>query len=750
MDVARRRILAPAGGEQLRRLDSSLIESRLRPPQPRLRLVRRESVICRLEGSSAPLVVVAAPGGFGKTVALAQWVWSDTRAAAWLQADEADDDALHFLTYLVAALSDIVDIDCRVASWLQLAPPPVTTRILPAIAGAIAAAGPFLFVLDDIHLIGNSACWRMLNLVVDQAPPGAQVCLAGRVEPPLPLARLRAEGRLLELGPRELAFTSREIRQLFELQGVPADSATVAHLADVTDGWAAGLYLAALAGSEKQDPDWLAGLHGDRGDIARYLAAEVLDRESPEMRRFLLETSMLERLSPALCREVTENPSAGALLQRAARDNLFVAALDNADEWFRYHHLFAEFLNAQLALGDESELRALHARAAQWFESHGAPDEAIRHWLAAGDPSRAALIVCRAHADYSSRSRHETIRRWLDMFTDEQILADPALTIIAGNSTPMTGDSRSRGHRWLAAALRLDPGDSVMPGTNMPLRALHALFVGELALGGVSQMRRCGEEAVLLSRSGDLIVQAAAEVLLGQALWLVGDPVGAEPHLRAGEEAGAVSHCLMEITAIGLQALIFADGGRWNEARAKVAAGLARFADAELHWAPPHFPLLLAQVRVEAHDRGSDLKTLVAEVAEFTRYPEIGPFPVLLSETIVAEALVDAGDVEGAGRWVHEGLATLAAYLDSGDLGPRLLRLRRLLEERQLADPLTTAEHRLLELLPTELSEKEIARRLAVSPQTVHTHVAAVYHKLDVHGRSEAVEKARLLRLLDS
>ncbi len=750
MGVARRRMLELADGEQADRLALSLIESRFRPPLPRLRLVRRESVLFRLDNGSAPLIVIAAPGGFGKTITLAQWVRTEARPVAWLQADEADDDALLFLTYLASALDDIVEIDRRVWSWLRLAPPPVTTRILPAIAGAVAAAEPFLFVIDDVHLVSNPACWRMINLVIDQSPPGSQVCLAGRVEPLLPLARLRAEGRLLELGPRELAFTSREIDQLLALQGAPADSATVARLAELTDGWAAGLYLAVLAGSEVPGHDWLASIRGDRHGIARYLATEVLHRETPEMRRFLLQTSILERLSLGLCRVVTENPRAGELLQRAARDNLFVTALDDADEWFRYHHLFAEFLMAELARGNESEVRALHARAAAWFEAHGAPDEAVRHWLAAGDARRAGLIVCCAHADYSSRSRHETIRRWLEMFSDEQILADPALTIIAGNSTPMTGDSRPRARRWLTAALLLKPGDDVMPGTNMPLGALHAILVGELALGGVSQMRRCGEEAVLLSRSGDLTVQAAAEVLLGQALWLAGDSTRAEPHLRAGEEAGAVAHCLMQITAIGLQALSLADQGRWKEARAKMAAGLARFGDAGLRWAPPHFPLLLAQVRLEAHDRGPDVTGLVAEVADFIGYPEIGPFPVLTSQVMVAEALADCGDVDAAEPWVRDGLATLATYPDAGMLGGRLLRLRGLLEQRQLVEPLTTAERRILELLPSELSEKEIARRLLVSPETVHSHVAAVYRKLDVHVRSEAVEKARSLGLLGS
>ena len=525
----------------------------------------------------------------------------------------------------------------------------------------------------------------------------------------------------------------------------------MAHLAELTDGWAAGLYLAVLAGSEAPAHDWLASIRGDRHGIARYLATEVLHRETPEMRRFLLQTSILERLSPGLCRAVTENPRAGELLQRAARDNLFVTALDDADEWFRYHHLFADFLMAELARGDESEVRALHARAAAWFEAHGAPDEAVRHWLAAGDARRAGLIVCRAHADYSSRSRHETIRRWLEMFSDEQILADPALTIIAGNSTPMTGDTRPRARRWLAAALLLKPGDDVMPGTNMPLGALQAILVGELALGGVSQMRRCGEEAVLLSRSGDLTVQAAAEVLLGQALWLVGDASRAEPHLRAGEEAGAVAHCLMQITAIGLQALSLADQGRWKEARARTGkqaspGSATRGFDGVRPTSHCCWPRCGSRLTIEdpmSRDWSPKWPTSSAT-------PRSAVFPVLTCQVMVAEALADCGDVGAAERWVRDGLATLATYPDAGMLGERLLRLRGLLEQRQLAEPLTTAERRILEMLPSELSEKEIARRLLVSPETVHSHVAAVYRKLDVHVRSEAVEKARSLGLLGS
>ena len=402
-------------------------------------------------------MTVTTPGGFGKTIALSQWAESDPRPFAWLQADGADDDPVLFLAYVVAALGAVIDVDPMVAGWLQLAPPPVATRILPALSAAVNVAAPFVLVIDDTHLISNDVCWQIVDLLAQQLPPGAQLCLSGRVLPSLPLARLRAEGRLIELGPANLALDAEETADLLRLSGTSATAETASRLCDITDGWATGVYLAALAGQQAPTEEWLAGIHGNRREIARYLASEVLERQPPSLARFLLRTSILARLSPGVCRAVTGDRQAGMHLRTLARQSLFVSALDDADEWFRYHHLFAEFLQAELARSDEAEVATLHARAASWFESRGALDEAVRHWLAAGDVARAGHIVCRVHMDYAQHARHETTRRWLEMFTDEQILSDPALTITAGFVGPMTDDT-PRGRRWVAQALRAQSG----------------------------------------------------------------------------------------------------------------------------------------------------------------------------------------------------------------------------------------------------------------------------------------------------
>jgi LuxR family maltose regulon positive regulatory protein len=398
---------------------AGLIESRLRPPQTLLELVRRDTLLKRLSASTAPVVVISAPGGFGKTVSLAQWAGAEYLRFTWLQADEADNDPLLFLHYIIAALGDVADVDPQVANWLQLAPPPVQARILPALAAAARGAAPFVFVIDDVHLIAAEACWQIVGLLIEQLPPGAHLCLSGRASPPLPLARLRATGRLLELGPADLALSLREIHELLRLHGVQADDDTVASLERVTEGWAAGLYLAALAGPRLPSEEWLAGIRGDQREIADYLANEVLEQQPLDVAEFLLQTSILERLSPSLCRAVTGNEKAGNLLSAIAHNNLFVSALDDVDEWFRYHHLFAEFLQRELLRLNEAGAAGLHQRAAAWFEEHDQPEEAVRHWLAAGEPGPAGAIVCRSHMHYAHLARYETTRRWLDTFTDE-------------------------------------------------------------------------------------------------------------------------------------------------------------------------------------------------------------------------------------------------------------------------------------------------------------------------------------------
>lgn len=567
--------------------------------------------------------------------------------------------------------------------------------------------------------------------------------LESRLRPPQPLLE---PGRLLEIGPAELALSPVETRELLRLHGVAADAKTVACLERATEGWAAGVYLAALTGVQKPAAEWPAEIRGHQRDIARYLASEVLEQQSAEMARFLLQTSILERLSPGLCRALTGNENAGDLLRAVARNNLFVSALDDADEWFRYHHLFAEFLQAELARGDEAEAAALHGRAAAWFEAHDELEEAVRHWLAAGEPGRAGAIVCRAHMDYTRLARYETIHRWLDMFSDEQIFGDEALTLVAGWIGPVAGDS-PRGRRWISAALRVKVGDGLWPGADVSLRAMQAGLIAAHA-EGLTQMRENAEIAVALSECAPATERAAVAVFLGFACWLGGDSEAALRILREAEDEGAVGNVLAQNAAAGYQALILADAGRWAEARSLTLAGLQRFEEAGLTWGLTTLPTLVAQARLEAQEGDPAVAERVATIGTVIAQGIIPSHLALLAEVVVGELLAEHGDLAAATRWMRASFARLASTPDAGILRPRLLRLRDLLEQGRLLEPLTPAERRVLELLPTELSLGEIASRLEVSRETVRTHVKDIFRKLDVHSRNEAVTRARELALL--
>jgi LuxR family maltose regulon positive regulatory protein len=709
--------------------------------------VRREELLRRLSAAQAPLVVVAAPGGYGKTVTLSQWAADDGVPFAWLQADDADNDPLVFLQYLTAALDGVILVDPQVAEWLQLAAPPVQTRILPALAEAVAGAGSFVLVVDDVHLLVNEACWHVLGMLLGALPSGTHLCLSGRREPDLPLARLRAEGRVLELGPSDLALSLDEAQRLLGLNDVTADPDTVARLRQVTEGWPAGLSLAALAGAHASAQEALADVRGDRRDIARYLASEVLEQQPPAVSEFLLQTSILERMSPGLCRAATGDTDAGELLQAVAGSSLFVSSLDDAGEWFRYHHLFAEFLQAELVRRrDEQQVAALHCRAAAWFEDHDAQEEAVRHWLAGGEPLRAGAIVCRVFVDHERCARHDTLRRWLGSFTDEQILGDHALLLAAALIGAMTGDS-PRTRTWLVAALRADVGDATWPGASYSLRAVQAALRANFAPEGVTQMYRDAKLAMELSGEDYSAVRAATTVQLGVALWLSDRREEAVVALREGEAVGRVANVLAQVAALGFEALVLAELGRWSDATDRAAAAALRVDELGIAHALPTMPVLLALASVARRTGSPDFEAHM-QVINAVVETGLSPLVSLITDVVVAELMLERGDTAGAEQWTRAGSACLATWPDAGILRERLQRLRERLEERRLTGPLTPAERRVLELLPTELSLREIAERLFVSRETVRTHTRDIYRKLEVHSRTEAVARAREVGLL--
>ena len=734
-------------GLEGRALGFTPLGSRLRPPQALGGLVAREALVASLLADPRALVVVSAPAGYGKTTALAQWVEADARPSSWLQLDEADNDPVVLLTYLALALQRVAPVDPGVFEWLRLRTPPIEQHVLPSLAASLGEARPFLCVLDDGHLVGAEACWGLVGTLLDGLPPGAQLAVAGRADPPLPLARLRAAGRLAEYRLDRLAFDRVEAGELFRLHECEPDDDKLEAALLATEGWAAGLRLALLSG--EGGGDGLPWIRGDQHAIAAYLTEEVLERQAPEVQQFLLRTAILDRLSSDLCSAVTGDADAGLHLRTLARESLFVTALDDHDEWFRYHHLFAELLSALERRREPAQTPLLHRRAAEWYEAHGDVECAVRHWVAGGDVAAAAWPAFNAVYELVDRGRVESARRLLDGFTQQQLADHVALTMAAGWLYGTVIGDPVKGERWRRAACTVPVTDEPMPDNSTTWRAYQAGLRSLLAPDGVARMLADAKLSLACAQEAGLD-DCEAQRVVGVAAYLCGRPRQATESFRA--MLAACDDAPVNAYVSAFLALIAADEGRWDDAAELERQALELAPEMTLDISPGMFlalPMLLARARVLGHFCDPDAAEAVARTARYLdeMVPQV-PWRVMLIAVTLGEVQLAAGELADAERWARRAEAALANAPDPGMLRGRTERLRQALERLHMADPITPAERRVLELLPTQLTADQLAARLFVSANTVKTHMKSLYLKLGVTTRTAAVERARELGLL--
>src|SRR4051794_8043929 len=388
--------------EEWVRVVSALLETKLYLPTPRPGMVPRGRLAERLKaGSSSTLVLVSAPAGFGKTTLLAEWLAAglatDDGVAAWVSLDAGDNVPATFWTYVVSALRKVCPSVGATALELLAAPqpPPVETVLTTVINDLGGLNHDVVLVLDDYHVVEAVEIHGGIAYLFDHRPPQLHTVIAGRADPPLPLARLRARGELVEVRAADLRFTAEETSAyLNNAMGLDIDAGGVTALEERTEGWIAALKLAALSMQGRDDQaGFISGFTGDDRYVVDYLVEEVLQRQPDDIRDFLLRTAVLDRLHGALCDAVTGHPGGRALLQRLDRSNLFLVPLDDRREWYRYHHLFADVLHARLL--DEQPLLVpdLHRRASHWHADRGDSASAIGHALAAGEPDLAADLI---------------------------------------------------------------------------------------------------------------------------------------------------------------------------------------------------------------------------------------------------------------------------------------------------------------------------------------------------------------------
>jgi LuxR family maltose regulon positive regulatory protein len=734
-----------------------LLWTKLVAPAPRAGLLLRAGLQSLLQSSlQAKLCLLAAPAGYGKTTLLAQW-----RAVAgggrvgWVSLDEGDNDPTRFWSYLVAALRT-VEPQVGTVALEALGRPSVELErvVVPSLVNDLNTVGASLvLVLDDYHVVVDATCHHTLGLFLDYLPAEVHVVLSTRLDPPLPLARMRASGELAELRVGELQFTDEETAALLNgSMGLALAAEDVTRLAKRTEGWAAGLVLAGLSLRGRPDPSgFIAALSGGNRHVADYLVAEVLERQPEELRAFSLRTSVLERLSGSLCDAVLETQGSAARLRELERSSLFVVPLDDQRQWYRYHQLFAQLLRLELGRRDPELVSVLHRRAAAWHRQAGNVDEAIGHASAAGDRAEAGTLITRHWADRWLGGQRATVARWLDELPDEAILADPPVALIAAWSRGFRGASKQEIERWLAAAEHEGYGGP--PPEGMRSQAFGAALArATLLFDDVGRSAAAARRALELA--GDQPAENSwAGSALGQALYLSGQ--AAEARLRLESLVSQVPASVQPyavVTALAVLSLLAGDAD--DGAAASLARGAVATAEAHgVSFEPLSGIVYLALGR--ALGRQGELAEAEVQLERALELFEVDSMGLhrTLALLVLASVRHSRGDLPGARTLTKQARELVDQSTDPGMLPSLLEQTETALGSQprrpvQTAAPLTGRELAVLRLLPTRLSTREIGRELSVSVTTIRSHVQTIYRKLQVNSRAEAVTHARQLGLL--
>jgi LuxR family transcriptional regulator, maltose regulon positive regulatory protein len=716
---------------------------------PRARLVGLLSA-----ASDAKLALVQAPVGSGKTTLLTEWhaAAHETRAFAWLSLDRADNDPVRFVEGVIAALRTVVPGAGEEALAHLGGPAALTDVVLPSLVNDLAAQRQrVVLVLDDYHAIADPRVHAAVTFVLDHQPDALQLAIATRAEPPLPLGRMRVRGELVELRADELRFTDDEAATLLnDALRLELEAADVARLQQRTEGWAAGLQLAGLSLSRRDDrQSFIASFAGDDRPVVDYLGFEVLDAQPPDLREFLLDTSILDRLCGPLCDRVTERDDSARRLDEMERAGLLLLALDTKRRWYRYHHLFAGLLRHELARTRPDALAALHRRAAGWYREAGSVGAAIRHAIAGGDVAAATELITEHWYAYLQRGRIATVAGWLDALGDDVARGEASLCLTRAWIAVNTG-RLDEVAGWIAAAERAGADAPALESGVASLQEIHRYMTGDVERAVQAGLRSVARGATPWRPVGCPV--------LGIALFWAGRAAEAAAELEAAADtARAADNHLAVIHASGGLAAICAELGDLEAAGAVAEAALALADERGLseHWATT-----LARV---ARGRALEHRGLIAAAAEaIERGVELSERGVAAVEIAYARlAQADAhqlrGDPDAAAEAVRQARRVIDRCPAPGILRALLARTERRLRlaSRVRAgagdgapDELTERELSVLRLLPTELSQREIGAALYVSLNTVKSHARSIYRKLNVDTRDEAVARARSAGLL--
>jgi LuxR family maltose regulon positive regulatory protein len=736
-----------------------LVEAKLLTPRLRGDLIDRPRIQRALEqGDGASVTLVAAPPGYGKTTAVRAWCASRPEAFAWVTLDTSDNDPVRLWSYIATAVDRVRGgLGRNALRRLGLPSGRIEDPVIELMNGLATFKSELTVVLDDLQSVTDFDCIESLDYAVDNLPATARLIVVTRTDPALGLPQRRARGDLAELRTSELAFTAEEAYELIVERGrVPLDTHEVETLCERTEGWPAALYLALLWLRQLDDPHRaVRQFGGDHRFVADYLNHEVLGSLDEDARRFLLHTSVLGQFTIDLCEAVLERDDAASVLRDLERSNLFVARLEHGG-WFRVHSLFGEFAGFQLAAQEPGTVADIHRRAAEWFRSRGLGIEAVEHAAAAGDHRLVAEILVEHHLPLIRSGGARTLLRWVRTLPEQQLLDHPELAVAAATAGGLVGSGAIEQRRLLQVARRaqLERPQRYTPYVDAGVAMVRAFTID----GGVSAAVVEGRRAAEIAEDcvDDVLVASLAGY--SRALYFAGEVVEAEAvAFRAVEHPEAERRPTAQAVARATLALLALDEGHLAAARthAEKARALIAGIRSSRSWVGANASAALGAVLGgEGKLAEAERELMYAEHFFRDEVPTVHHAWLLL---LIARVRCRRGRLaEG-----EAALASAREQLDALDDGGRVPALAADVERElelaasrvaggQLLEQPSEAELGVLERLATDLSVREIGNALFISHNTVRTHTRALYRKLGVNSRADAVARATGLGLLSA
>jgi len=720
--------------------------------QPRAGAVSRAKLIEAAQSSDCRLVAITAPAGYGKSTFLAEWAAAEPRRVVWVPLDRFDNDPAMLLVSLASAYCRAGLGSADLVADMESPGGPALSRAAARLAAEFGTSPvPFVLMLDDLHELQSPTCHDVLGVVIAAIPQTSQLATASRSEQPH-LPRLRATGEALELGAGDLALDAAGAQQIFANAQVRLTPELAAAVTERTEGWPAGLYLAAVIAKESRGQ--APAVTGDDRYVSDYLYREALSQQPEDMQRFLRRTAVLDQLCGPLCDSVLRSSDAAGRLRRLEAASMFLIPLDRQRQWYRYHALFREFLLAELGRTEPGIIVALHQRAADWYEVNGSPSHALEHLLHTAGWDRSVRLAAALTRRAYNAGQMTTAQRWLRAIGEANIERYPPLAVMAGWMGLITGDTAGA-QRW-AAFVDAASFDGVPADGSASFESARAMLRAGLCASGPEQMTADAAFAVAHEPAFSPW-RADALWMLGEAHLLAGHPGEARAAFAEGSATAAALHIPAAITLCESQlAQLAMDDGDWQEAASRLELALATIDENRMHEHVYSIPAFAGAARLSLHhsDLNGTSRQLTHAMGALPSVTFLLPFVAVGLRLQLARVYLALADMATARQLLREIDDILRHRPALGTLTGEVEEFRGLTSGATTGaagrPPFTPAELRLLPYLQTHLTTDQMAGRLFVSSWTVKTHVKSIYRKLGVSSRNDAVQKAAAIGLLST